>query len=459
MNNLRAIIGASRIAEGLRMKPSDGKHRLGAGLLNSLAVVAKRLLQDQEAERPMGGVSRHRAAVAERPAEAMVPVCAFRMVGLAEVQARLADRWPAQAEKVHATARSVIQRHLVRGDVFDRHGEDGYLVLFSTLGPAEAEFKSRVIAREIIERLLGESETAGLNVSAQCAAIPAEALVSGDLEIVVGQALQAAEALPDVVAVAPEAPEFGTPAFGAPDAEDATHSYSPVWDTRQMTLLHFRAHAPRSWGEFDDRAREVGAYKADIALVRAVAVDLQGLAAEGRRLPVTVSIEHSSLASNSQRASLVQALAAIPAAARKILTLDVSAPVDGFWTYGCKSFLEMSRPLGVALAARVRLDEAHAMPAAAGLKCVATDLEGPPRREAASLQLLTAFGGLARAQGHECAAYGLKSRALVLGAIGAGFRYVAGPAVHPDVGGLATALRFEPIDLYADVQRAVARSS
>jgi len=434
------------------MKPSDAKGRLGAGLLKSLAEAARRLLQEQDTDRPIGGVSRHRLA-AERADEAMVPVCAFHMVGLAEVQERLADRWPVLAEKVHATARSVIQRHLVRGDVFDQHGEDGYLVLFSTLGPAEAEFKSRIIAREIVERLLGENETAGLNVATQCAAIPADALADGDVEFVVGRALQAVETLPAAADPAPAASAFEAAEAGA------THSYSPVWDTRQMTLLHFRAHFPQPWDEFDDRVREVEAYKADLALVRAVAVDLQGLAAEGRRLPVTVSIEHSSLASNSQRASLVQALAAIPVAARRILTLEISAPADGFWTYGCKSFLEMSRPLGLGLAARVRLDEPQAMPSAGGLKAVATDLTGLPRRETASLRLLTAFGGLARAQDHECAAYGLSSRALVLGAIGAGFRYVAGPAVHPDVPGLSTALRFEPIDLYADVQRVAARSS
>jgi len=424
---------------------------MGAGLLNSLAEVAKRLLQDRDEGRASGGVSRRRAA-AERPAEALVPVSSFRMVGLAEVQARLADRWPALAEKVHATARSVIQRHLVRGDVFDRHGDDGYLLLFATLGADEAEFKSRIIAREILERLLGEGEATGLNIATHCAAIPAEALVDGDVEFVLGRALQAAETRAACAAATSATPEMA-------DVESASHGYSPVWDTQQMTLLHFRAHAARPWAEFDDRTREVEAYKSDIALVRAVAIDLQGLAAEGRRLPVTVAIEHSSLAVNSQRASLIQALAAIPGAARKILTLEVGAPTDGFWTYGCKSFLEMSRPLGVALAARVRLDEANAMPPAGGLKSVVTDLQGPPRREAASLRLLTAFGGLARSQGHECAAYGLKSRALVLGAIGAGFRYVAGPAVHPDVGGLATALRFEPIDLYADIQRAAARAS
>ncbi len=432
------------------MGPSDRKGRLGAGLLNSLAEVAKRLLQDRDEDRAPGGVSRRRAS-SELPAEAVVPVCSFRMVGLAEVEARLADRWPALAEKVHATACSVIQRHLVRGDVFDQHGDDGYLVLFATLGPDEAEFKSRIIAREIVERLLGEGETASLNIATHCAAIPAQALADGDVEFVLGRALQAVETT--------AAPAPGVAAAHVADAEVALHGYSPVWDTRQMTLLHFRAHAAQPWAEFDDRMREVEAYKTDIALVRAVVIDLQGLAAEGRRLPVTVAIEHSSLAVNSQRASLIQALAAIPGAARKILTLEIGVPTDGFWTYGCKSLLEMCRPLGVGLAARVRLDEPQAMPQASGLKSVATDLDGSPRREAASLRLLTGFGGLARAQGHECAAYGLKSRALVLGAIGAGFRYVSGPAVHPDVSGLATALRFEPIDLYADVQRAAARAS
>ena len=134
------------------MGSSDSKGRLGAGLLKSLADVAKRLLQDRDGDRTPGGVSRHRAA-AERPAEAVVPVCSFRMVGLAEVQARLADRWPALAERVHATARSVIQRHLVRGDVFDQDGDDGYMVLFATLGADEAEFKSRIIGREIVEPL------------------------------------------------------------------------------------------------------------------------------------------------------------------------------------------------------------------------------------------------------------------------------------------------------------------
>ena len=130
--------------------PETGKsHR---GLLSSLADVARRLIHEHDGRRAVGGVSRHGQAP-PRAAEPMVPVCAFRMVGLADVQAKLADRWPALAEKVHGVAQSVIARHMVRGDVFDRHGDDGYLVLFATLGAEEAEFKSRIIAREIAEKL------------------------------------------------------------------------------------------------------------------------------------------------------------------------------------------------------------------------------------------------------------------------------------------------------------------
>lgn len=431
-----------------------GDEKARSGLLSSLAEVAKRLLQENDRSRSVGGVSRNKLAAAAPRPELTVPVSAFRMVGLAEVQAKLGDRWPALAEKVHAVAQSTIARHLVRGDVFDRQGDDGYLVLFATLGTEEAEFKSRIIAREIVDRLLGDSETANFQIAARCVAIPAEALVDGDLELVVSRALDRAPqqaAVPDSSLIGPVAPVPSQP-------EQLTHSYSPVWDTRQMTLLHFRAHTVRSEVEFDERAREVQAYRADLALVRTVALDLQGLSAEGRRLPVTVALDHASLGASSQRANLLQALAAVPPGLRKILTLEISAPASGFWTYGCKAFLEVAHTLGVGASALVPLNEPQALPQAGALRRIATEVGGPSRREAASLRLLTAFAGHARTLGLDCAAYGLDTRALVLGAIGASFRYVAGTAVHPDVEGLATALRFEPLDLYRDAPLTVARA-
>jgi hypothetical protein len=259
----------------------------------------------------------------------------------------------------------------------------------------------------------------------------------------VAQALREAEADPATATEPSEAPANETPA----------HAYTPVWDTQQMTLLRFRAHVQRPHGDFENRAVEARAYEADVALLHGVAADLQALAADGKRFPVSIQIEHSSLASNSRRSNLIQALAAIPPLARKALTLEIGAPLDGFWTLGLKAFLEVIRPQGIGVSARMQLEEPHTIATGGVLKSIAVDLSGLGRGEAASLRLLTAFGEAVRSQGYECAAYSLNSRALVLGAMGAGFRYVAGRAVHADVPALTTALRFEPLDLYADVRR------
>lgn len=419
----------------------------GPGFLASFAEAARRLLEQPSGARPLGGLGRS-AGPEKSAADVMVPVCAFQMVGLAEVQARLAERWPDLAEKVHATAQAIIARHLVRGDVFERRGDDGYLVLFATLGASEAEFKSRVIAREIAERLLGESDGADrVEVAARCATVSADALAGGDCEMAVDMALAQATQLASHPMADP------TTGSSAPTQTrvSLTRSYAPVWDTEQMTLLRFRGYIPRAPpGVLEDRAREAIAFQQDLALVRAVAGDLQVLARQNRRLPTTVSIDHATLGVTSQRASLRHALSNIPAALRKFVTLEVCWPQESFWTYGCKAFLEMTKPLGIGWSALVPLEQIDQIPQAGALKVVATDLSASPGHEAQALEMLAAFAAAARAQSLESCVYGLSSRALVLGAVGAGFRYVAGPSIHPDVTGLATALRFEPADLYTD---------
>ncbi|HLZ74190.1 hypothetical protein [Phenylobacterium sp.] len=409
-------------------------------------------MEQPSGARPLGGLGRAGSAD-KAAAEVMVPVCAFQMVGLSEVQANLAQRWPELAEKVHATAQAIIARHLVRGDVFERRGDDGYLVLFATLGAKEAEFKSRVIAREIAQRLLGEGEGAErLEVTARCAEVSADALASGDCEIAVDMALaQATNAPLDAPGAAVAPPQA---VVASATAVSMVRSYSPVWDTEQMTLLRFRGYIPREPpGAMEDRAREAAAFQQDLAVVRAVAGDLQVLARQNRRLPTTIAIDHASLGVTSQRASLRHALSNIPASLRKFVTLEICGPQEAFWTYGCKAFLEMTKPLGVGVSALVPLEQTHLIPASGTLKVVATDLSDMDGREAQALAMLAAFASVARAQGLDACAYGLNSRALVLGAVGAGFRYLAGSAIHPDVGALASALRFEPSDLYADMTR------
>ena len=79
-----------------------------------------------------------------------------QLVGLAEVRAAIGDRWPALAERSFQAAENILRKHLSATDVFSRTAEDGFLVCFTELGEAEAQFKARTIATEIREKLVGE---------------------------------------------------------------------------------------------------------------------------------------------------------------------------------------------------------------------------------------------------------------------------------------------------------------
>jgi len=79
-----------------------------------------------------------------------------QLVGLAEVRAAIGDRWPAVAERSFQAAESILRKHLSATDVFSRTADDGFLVCFTELGEAEAQFKARTIATEIRAKLVGE---------------------------------------------------------------------------------------------------------------------------------------------------------------------------------------------------------------------------------------------------------------------------------------------------------------
>jgi hypothetical protein len=469
------------------MTPSDGMPKATVAaeprprpLLAALAETARRFLGKDE-RRVLGGLS-HGRTPASRPAETAVPLSTFKMVGLAEVQAKLADRWPALSEKVHLIARNTISKHMMRGDVFERHGDDGYLVLFASLGAAEAEFKSRVIAKEIAEHLLGEGGAASIGLSTHCTTISPDMLATGDLESVLADVLARApqlEANDAVLARYRADGDQGARAFLPPGSVDDlgaqqtrrrstppepveepvkahAQAYSPVWDVTQMTLLRFRAPIVETFaGAETEHAAESEASQADLRRIRAVNDDLRDLVDHGRRLPIIVPVHHTSLGSVSQRTRLYDAFAEAPMALRKLITVEICFPREEFWTYACKAFIEMARPLGLGWSALTDLEQPLAIPKADSiLRGVATTLSSEMRSEAESLRLMTIFCQRCRALDLACAAHGLATRALVLGAVGAGFRFLSGRAVHADVSSLANAVRFEPLDLYPDlVQR------
>ena len=182
----------------------------------------------------------------------------FSLVGLGELRAQLGDRWPQLAARVHDLSEAVIRRHLSRGDVFDAHGEDGYVVLFTQLTEAQAAFKCRVIAKEIAAKLLG-ADWAGQSTDGLVFELPVTALGAGSFDEALGEAIargrpvisaQApSQALtsavePPPIADAPRPPRPAGHALVRIAHDRATASYTPGWDFGDEALLHFRFNAP-----------------------------------------------------------------------------------------------------------------------------------------------------------------------------------------------------------------------
>lgn len=433
----------------------------------ALAEKARRIVSSDDS-RALGGISRERASAAAAAASPRVPLSTFKMIGLAEIQAKLADRWHALSDKVHMVAQNTISKHLLRGDAFERYGDDGYLVLFATLGPDEAEFKSRIIAKELAGHLLGEGGANAINVSTLCTTVSLGALTgAGQIAALVEAMTRAspprepnADALAAAGLAAAARPKpanpFGQAGEGTENSfEGHAHAYSPVWDLTQKTLLRFRASlcgAPPS--PETDSVLESEFLRRDLILIRRVIEDLRALLEGGRRLPITIPVHHASLGSGSHRTRLFRAFAEAPPLLRKLITVEFCFPHDDFWTYPCETFLEMARPLGMGWSALIALERPRSIPPGRSwLSGVGSAISGEARTGAENLRLMTDFGQRSRTLNLECTLYGMSSRALVLGAVGAGFRYLSGPAIHPDVPSIANALRFEPLDLYRDMVR------
>ena len=503
--------------------------------LLGLAVGVKRLLQMNDDHPPAGaGVRREPRAleqqepISPRAASATVGAGRLNLLGLTEIRDQLGPRWEALSEKVHLIAQGVVTKHLVRGDVFERYGEDGYVVLFARLSPAEAAFKCRAIRNEIGRQLLG-SEWEGLSkVAVDFAEVERDALASGNVEQVLAAAFQqggTGEAAPglghgdgakaaldcsagpatsapaaqvvsprppkispswqpaapggnvtqaaladpvDEVAAADVARDAGTEpvlvnvadeAAAAPaprPAEQATWSYSPVWDFRNMVLIRFRltAHTPhgrRVHPHVDDRepASEARLFERDLQGLLRVLRDLAALSLTGRRLPVICPVHQSSLSRGSWRTELVQATAKAPPHVRRLLTIEVVGPPDKTSSHSIRSFADVVGRLGVCFASCI---------AAAGplftyeapSKTISVELTDGARTEATAIRILSALAQSLAKPDIQLGVYSLDSRPLVLAAATSGFRFLSGSAIHPEVPGLDHATRYDLGDFYRE---------
>lgn len=113
-----------------------------------------------------------------KPQPRLVVAGKLQLVGLDRVRDHLGARWESVAERVFATAESVIRHKMDRRDTLSR-GEDGFLVCFAGLNAQEAAVKAATLSEEITRRLVGEIAESAARAVSFTAEIPVPAEVDG----------------------------------------------------------------------------------------------------------------------------------------------------------------------------------------------------------------------------------------------------------------------------------------
>lgn len=526
------------------------------------------------AAEPEGGVPREDGHLGRSLAEVAPPSAGpdvaagrFSLIGLAQIRQKLGPRWPQLAQKVHAVAETVINRHLLKGDVFERCSDDSYLVLFARLDKAQADFKCRVISKEIARHLLGTEWEVLAGLETIRADVSREALATGNVEDVLERALamgtrttispaeaeaQASAAEPaaellflhrseepsetverpqeagapkrslsrggddmrvpdarrpdaadqesacdDPEAAAPRGrssgPEERTPAWrpirhrpepgpeastaleaqepppelprvatpADPDAgppavgEPVVWRYSPIWDYQQSALIRFRLSAcvngrtVHPYSGKDPDASETALFENDLRAVSKVLRDLALLASRGRRLPVVCPVHFSSVSLESRRSRLFHELRNGPPHSSRLVVLEVVRPPGALWARGFLDIADAFRRSGFTASMCLPVDRlAEVAALAPHVQALTTETPGGGAIEKVKIEQLNAFVRRTRGAGIDAGVYGLSTRSLVMAALGGGFRFLSGEAVHASAETLENALRFEALDLY-----------
>jgi hypothetical protein len=91
--------------------------------------------------------------------KSLVAAGKLQIIGLEMARDHFGNRWESVAERVYVAVENIIKKRLTSTDVFMRYGDQAnpaYIILFSELSKEQAQFKSALIAEEIMREVLGE---------------------------------------------------------------------------------------------------------------------------------------------------------------------------------------------------------------------------------------------------------------------------------------------------------------
>jgi hypothetical protein len=254
-----------------------------------------------------------------------VDMSRHQFVNMERVRDAAGDLWPTLRERVFVATRTIIERKVAEDDLIIPCAT-GFLVVFSGLSGDPAAKLTEKIRREMERFFLGDADLAELSVESSSERLSVEefraALAAADADGGTAAAVEAhrprAQSAPDAIAL-------------------AGLSFEAAWDAHREAVASFlvrpRTVAEREGGWSPDldaqlkRADE--RLKFDLAVLSAVAGQLETLLAKGSRCGLITPAGFASLSQPRTRSAYVTALSELPAEHRQLIWVCIyGAPAD-----------------------------------------------------------------------------------------------------------------------------------
>lgn len=396
--------------------------------------------------------------IAEKEA---IRVGVMRILDLEVVQSHFDAYWDRVEAKVMTMIQMVIEKHLSEEDHFTRTDKNQFMLLFGQKSLHEAEVACQKIGNEVatyLSELDPANRRLGLDrriVDLDRTVISAENRLLDQVQTILLEKIKTPIhhlRVPISLQDFPGDHENGLP-------KDLHFVYWPVWDV-QRHLLAIYTCTPTGTGPdgsgrygynlFRKQAQANALIEFDLQTLNRTIEGLSALQHRGERLLIICSVHYYTLAQESSRREYIQLCESIPEAIKKYLIFEVAGLPNEISPIFVKEVVDRLKPYCRSVPMLLPLARSQfSNLRQTGVRMVGTNIEELLLPESKIVDHMETFVRGAEADGLEAYIYGLHSLSLVTAAMGAGFKYISGPAIYEDSPTITRAFRFEVEDLFS----------
>jgi hypothetical protein len=375
----------------------------------------------------------------------------LHLLDLSQLKSHLGTKWSRLTGHFEQLFEASIRRRMGPGDLFLRIEELAYVVVFRGVSEAEAHFKCRAVAEEVCRHLFGEEAvraTVRNLVADLCGEIPTGPGAGQALD-----ALLEKNGRETIISVQPDGRaahivetsariSFADDSGSCRDVMESEIGflYRPVWDTQKQVVVIYLCQpvAPTHGAEhpvssgFCKAENHQDQIALDILVLRECAERVRRLRRDGFRLQVALPVAFETIGRSRSWSDYLRTFREIPAELTRDLALMVFGIDSG--VPGIRITQELPKLLSVSKAIFCVADDSTggngARFSGTGVRALGIALDHS-QSELQSIERLKRLGQSARDVGLEAVALGLLSTSLTLNAMGAGVRYLEGPAIRP----------------------------